>query len=693
MPMTIETVARKKSFNPWHFIWISVVASGVLTVFLRILQSYFLFGYYSSPLLKTGALDALIVPLIVAPIVIYFMRRTADLVKRNELLLRELDERKCMEAALRTSEQKLALRIKQTPLGVIEWNPEFEVKAWNPVAEFIFGYSEREAIGSDLSFVVPEHHKKTVGQRWRDLIEQRKGMRSTEENVTKTGNIIVCEWYNAPLIDAGGTVLGVAAFITDITAHKRLEAEYKTVIQGTPDGFWINDMNGHFIDVNNAYCRIIGYSREELLTMGIPDVEAVEKQEDVARRIKKIGNTGTDSFETRHRRKDGVLIDIEVSASFLNIGEGRFYVFLRDITARKQIEDTLRASESKYRRLHQSMMDGYVYVSMDGKILDFNESYRLMLGYSAEELRELNFRDITPQKWHEWQDNVIREQVETRGYSDVYEKEYRKKDGTIFPVEIRTSLVKDDSGNKIGKWAIVRDITERTMVQKEKDKLYSERLAEKQRHLTEREGLLMDLHDGVGGLVTNIRLLADLSQKMNDKESINKTLSTISQLSTDAISEIRDLMQSLDSGELNWRTLVTTLRNEGAAMIEAHGISFTAEAKVEAADQPGSLLWVNLFRIYKEALTNIIKHAHAKSVTATLYILSDRLTMEIQDDGIGWRGEAKSGRGLSIMRKRAKDLGGTITVNTGTTGTRIILKIPFPPGRFPATSKEQIESQ
>jgi PAS domain S-box-containing protein len=574
MPMTIRTVAKKKTFNPWHFVWISIVASEVLTVFLNIFQSEILYGEYSPRLLKIGALDAAFVPLLVAPIVIYFMRQTADLVKNNEQLLQDIAERKRMETALRDSEQKLALHINQTPLGVIEWNLEFKVETWNPAAGFIFGYSEREAVGSDLLFIVPDRYKENMGQRWHDLIEQKKGMRSTDENVTKTGDIIYCEWYNTPLVDFDGTVIGVAAFV-------------------------------------------------------------------------------------------------------------------KDVTARKKIVETLRFSENKYRKLHQSMMDGYVYVSMHEEIQDFNESYRFMLGYSPEELKELNFRDITPQRWHDREDSIIREQVLTHGYSEVYEQEYRKKDGTIFPVEVRAFLIKDDSGDNIGMWAIVRDITERTLAQKERDKLYNERIEEKQRHLTEREGLLMDLHDGVGGLVTNIRLLADLSRKMNDIEGIKSKLDTISMLSMSAISEIRDLMKSLDSSELNWRTLVATLKNEGAAMIEAHGIRFTAEAKVDASGQPGSLLWVNLFRIYKEALTNIIKHAHAKSVMVILQISKDKLTLEVLDDGIGWNEQTTSGRGLSIMQKRAKDLGGALTVGSGSAGARVSLVIPFPPGRSQITSEER----
>ncbi|MBI5081477.1 MAG: PAS domain S-box protein, partial [Chloroflexi bacterium] len=93
--------------------------------------------------------------------------------------------------------------------------------------------------------------------------------------------------------------------VIDITERKRAEEEYRTIIGTALDGFWITNMQGRFLDVNDAYCNLIGYSREELLTMSIPDVEAVEKPEEIAAHIRKITEVGRDHFETRHRCKDG----------------------------------------------------------------------------------------------------------------------------------------------------------------------------------------------------------------------------------------------------------------------------------------------------------------------------------------------------------------------------------------------------
>jgi PAS domain S-box-containing protein len=132
-----------------------------------------------------------------------------------------------------------------------------------------------------------------------------------------------------------------------------------------------------------------------------------------------------------------------------------------DISKRRRAEEELRASEEKYRRLHESMTDAFVAVRMDGRFADSNGAYLEMLGYAPDELAHLTYEDLTPDRWHEMEARLIREQVLPRGYSDVYEKEYRRKDGTIFPVELRTLLIRDQKGRPTGMWAIVRDITGR----------------------------------------------------------------------------------------------------------------------------------------------------------------------------------------------------------------------------------------
>ena len=124
------------------------------------------------------------------------------------------------------------------------------------------------------------------------------------------------------------------------TSNRKLteqaEKKYTTIIQTALDGFWITDLKGQFLDVNDSYCQMIGYSREELLTMAIPDLEASEKREETAQHIKKIIEQGYDRFETHHKCKDGKNINLEINAKYSYLGGGQLIAFIRDITEQKR---------------------------------------------------------------------------------------------------------------------------------------------------------------------------------------------------------------------------------------------------------------------------------------------------------------------------------------------------------------------
>jgi len=120
----------------------------------------------------------------------------------------------------------------------------------------------------------------------------------------------------------------------------------------------------------------------------------------------------------------------------------------------------LNESEPNYRKLFESMKDGLVSLDMGGRIRKFNPAFRSMLGYSEEELCRLNSLEITPKRWHEIEAQIVGDQIMRRGYSDVYQKEYRRKNGTTFPVEQHCFLLRDNLGEPCGIGAIVRDLTE-----------------------------------------------------------------------------------------------------------------------------------------------------------------------------------------------------------------------------------------
>ncbi|MDH5543840.1 MAG: PAS domain S-box protein, partial [Nitrospinota bacterium] len=136
---------------------------------------------------------------------------------------RDESEQKAIEKELVESRKKNSLHIEQTPMAVIDWNLNFEVENWNLAAERIFGYTSAEAIGRHASFIIPDVSRETVDSVWNGLLSKTGGTRSTNRNVTKEGKIIVCEWYNTPLVDEGGNVVGVASIAQDVTERIYIE--------------------------------------------------------------------------------------------------------------------------------------------------------------------------------------------------------------------------------------------------------------------------------------------------------------------------------------------------------------------------------------------------------------------------------------------------------------------------------------
>ncbi|MFW2371793.1 MAG: PAS domain S-box protein [Gammaproteobacteria bacterium] len=136
----------------------------------------------------------------------------------------DITERFRIEESLKISQQRLLLHREQSPLGIIEWNTDFEIMDWNPSAERIFGYMKDEVMGRRISEkIVHGNDQEPVNEVWRELLANEGGTHNINENITKDGRRILCEWHNTPLVDSNGNVIGVTSLVDDITERQKLE--------------------------------------------------------------------------------------------------------------------------------------------------------------------------------------------------------------------------------------------------------------------------------------------------------------------------------------------------------------------------------------------------------------------------------------------------------------------------------------
>lgn len=291
-----------------------------------------------------------------------------------------------------------------------------------------------------------------------------------------------------------------ADFIERCTAEQKLresEGWFRQMAENVKEVFWLTDMKlTTMLYVSPAFEEIWGTSCAELYKNPRRWLESVHR--DDRERVKeafRIGRVQEFQVDVEYRivRPDGTIRWISDHGAVIKDGNGKWYRragVAKDITAHRLAEDALRASEAKFRRLHESLHDAFVSVEMKGRIQEFNSAYAEMLGYTPEELHRLTYVDLTPKRWHRIEARIVREEILPRGYSGVYEKEYRRKDGTIFPVELRTFLIRDEKGKPQSMWAIVRDITERKKAEEELRNLNTtleQRVARRTHELHQRE--------------------------------------------------------------------------------------------------------------------------------------------------------------------------------------------------------------
>ena len=251
----------------------------------------------------------------------------------------------------------------------------------------------------------------------------------------------------------------------DRDAGRTSRGRFRSLFEMSRDGIVFVDLEGHIEEMNQAYLDLVGYGRDEISTHTYQDLTPEKWRASEAEIIEtQVMRRGfSDEYEKEYVRKDGSIAPISLRTILVRDLDGRpvrFMGIVRDITELKEKEEALRASEKRYRSLFDLSHDGVVFVGLDGPVEEANDAYLDMLGYDLDELIGVTYQQLTPVRWAAMEAEIVEKQLMSRGYTDEYEKEYIRKNGSVFPIAVRSILVRDEAGTPVRIMGIVRDITE-----------------------------------------------------------------------------------------------------------------------------------------------------------------------------------------------------------------------------------------
>ncbi|WP_456422163.1 PAS domain S-box protein, partial [Lutibacter sp.] len=272
----------------------------------------------------------------------------------------DITEQKISRDLLFKSNQRLEEIFKNTPLGIIIWDLDFNVLEWNNSSERIFGYTFEEAKIKSIKDLINPPHLISEMKKFRNKFASLNFEKITSsENITKDGKIIICRWYNVQLKDAEGNITGFASLIEDVTerinskkALEKSERKYRDIFEKSIDAVLIIK-NGKYTNCNESTLRIFDYRDKQSLLQKHPSALSPEKQPDgelsylKAEEMMKIAlEKGHHRFRWNHQQKNGHVFPAEVSLTRINTPDNipTIHTVIRDITERvknEQLENVL----------------------------------------------------------------------------------------------------------------------------------------------------------------------------------------------------------------------------------------------------------------------------------------------------------------------------------------------------------------
>lgn len=434
------------------------------------------------------------------------------------------------------------------------------------------------------------------------------------------------------------------------------------------------DLDGNVMLWNQASEEIFGYSKGEMIGRPLSNIYPDFAKEKLEKDLKKLKKGEEIRGQWRSLTKNNGVIWIDLKTKALKNKEGKTVAVVAtacNIQQLKEVEKELEQNKVKAQAILETTVDGIVTSDEDGKILSFNQAASDIFGYTEEEVIGKKVNMLMPEPHASEHDKHLKRYVETgekRVIGERRELTGKRKDGSIFPIELSVTEVKWDNSQLFT--AVINDITERRRLEQEILRVSEEA----------RKRLGQDLHDGLGQMLTGIGLISqNLARKL--KSNAIPGADEVQEIS-DMIKEADEYAKSLAHGlihvdvEEGINPALSQLCQQAQKVFKVN-CNYNSNFK---SDIFNSMTKTNLYRIAQEAISNAVKHGKAENINVMLSAEKSMLRLEVVDDGVGFSKSAnrnpKKGMGIRIMGYRSNVMSGNLTIEERGNKTHIICSIP-----------------
>jgi len=534
----------------------------------------------------------------------------------------DISERKQVEQALRESEERFRRLYDEAPVGYHEIDVEGRILSINRTECEMLGVVREDVVDRSVFDFVAEEFREEARRGFPAKVRGDHPLRTIERTFeTHDGRRLTVSIEERFKRDDQGNVTGIRSTVQDITERKRTEAalvaserQNRALFEGIEDSIFVHATDGRILDVNPAACRMLGYTRDELLSMTTSDVDAPEFAAGFEERLAKQLEEGHLSCEGRHRTKDGRVIPIDINTSTILFNNERAVLAVsRDITERKALEETRRqfadsqmrnaremqaknleltASEARYRQLTEGCLDAVVVADRDGQITLFNPAAEKIFGRSADQVVGRPITLLMPQAFRDLDDCGFTAALEARQPSIVgrtVELKGRRGNGEEFPLELSLSAI--EVAGELQYIGSIRDQTERQRMRAmlaQSEKLASIGLLS--------AGVAHEINNPLAYVANNLAVLE------RDMKSVLEMIALYEQGRPDLAQAAPQVIEAIDAlaDELDWSYVrenlgrMLTRTREGVQRVanivqNLRGLARTSPPKMESAAIPDML--------------------------------------------------------------------------------------------------------